>query len=43
LARHERLIRYTRDPLADLEHGRYDRIAAAPLDDGGLRPTRIRS
>ena len=40
---YERLVRYTRDPLADLEHGRYDRLVAAALDDAGLRPTRIRS
>ena len=40
---YERLVRYTREPLADLEHGRYDRLVAAALDDAGLRPTRIRS
>ena len=40
---YERLVRYTRDPLADLEHGRYDRLVAAALEDAGLRPTRIRS
>ncbi len=40
---YERLVRYTRDPLADLEHGRYDRLVAAALDDAGLRSTRIRS
>ena len=40
---YERLVRYTRDPLADLEDGRYDRLVAAALDDAGLRPARIRS
>jgi hypothetical protein len=40
---YERLVRYTRDPLADLEDGRYDRLVAAALDDAGLRPPRIRS
>ena len=40
---YERLVRYTRDPLGDLEHRRYDRLVAAALDDAGLRPTRIRS
>lgn len=40
---YERLVRYTRDPLADLEHGRYDGLVAAALDDAGLRPGRIRS
>ena len=39
---YERLTRYTRDPLGDLEHGRYDRLVAAALDDAGLRPARIR-
>jgi hypothetical protein len=40
---YERLVRYTRDPLADLEHGRDDRLVAAALDDAGLRPIRTRS
>jgi hypothetical protein len=39
---YERLVRYTRDPLADLESGRYDRLVAAALDDAGLRPSRFR-
>ena len=34
---YERLARYTRDPLADLESGRYDGLVAAALDDAGLR------
>jgi hypothetical protein len=33
----ERLLRYTRDPLADLESGQYDGLVAAALDDAGLR------
>lgn len=37
---YERLVRYTRDPLADLESGRYDGLVAAALDDAGLRPSR---
>ena len=40
---YERLVRYTRDPLADLEEGRYDRLVAAALDDAGLRPARVRT
>ena len=40
---YERLVRYTRDPLADLEEGRYDGLVAAALDDAGLRPARVRS
>jgi hypothetical protein len=40
---YERLVRYTRDPLGDLEDGHYDRLVAAALDDAGLRPARIRS
>jgi hypothetical protein len=36
---YERLLRYTRDPLADLESGRYDGLVAAALDDAGLRPS----
>jgi hypothetical protein len=39
---YERLVRYTRDPLADLESGRYDGLVAAALDDAGLRPARFR-
>jgi hypothetical protein len=35
---YERLTRYTPDPFADLEQGRHDRLAAAALDDAGLRP-----
>ena len=38
---YERLVRYTRDPLADLEDGRYDGLVAAALDDAGLRPPRL--
>ena len=38
---YERLVRYTRDPLADLESGRYDGLVAAALDDAGLRPARL--
>ncbi len=38
---YERLVRYTRDPLNDLESGRYDRLVAAALDDAGLRPSRF--
>ena len=37
---YERLARYTRDPLADLESGRFDALVAAALDDAGLRPPR---
>ena len=37
---YERLVRYTRDPFADLEDGRYDQLVAAALDDAGLRPPR---
>jgi hypothetical protein len=40
---YERLVRYTRDPLADLENGRYDALVAAALDDAGLRPSRFRA
>jgi hypothetical protein len=35
---YERLVRYTDDPLEDLERGRYDGLVAAALDDAGLRP-----
>jgi hypothetical protein len=31
------LLRYTRDPLGDLEGGRYDALVAAALEDAGLR------
>jgi hypothetical protein len=37
---YDRLDLNTRDPLADLESGRYDRLVAAALDDAGLRPSR---
>jgi hypothetical protein len=37
---YERLARYSRDPLGDLEAGRYDGLVAAALDDAGLRPPR---
>jgi hypothetical protein len=37
---YERLARYTRDPLGDLERGRYDGLVAAALDEAGLRPSR---
>ena len=40
---YERLVRYTRDPFADLENGHYDQLVAAALDDAGLRPSRFRS
>ena len=39
---YERLARYTRDPLGDLEAGRHDGLVAAALDDAGLRPGRGR-
>ena len=39
---YERLMRHTRDPLADLESGRYQGLLAAALDDAGLRPSRLR-
>jgi hypothetical protein len=38
---YERLVHYTRDPLADLESGRYGGLVAAALDDAGLRPSRF--
>ncbi len=31
------LLRFTRDPLGDLEAGRYDALVDAALDDAGLR------
>ena len=40
---YQRLVRYTRDPLADLENGHYDALVAAALDDAGLRPSRFRA
>jgi hypothetical protein len=39
---YERLVRYTRDPLTDLESGRYDGLVAAALDDAGLRRSSVR-
>jgi hypothetical protein len=35
---YERLMRFSSDPLGDLEAGRYDGLVAAALDDAGLRP-----
>ena len=32
------LLRYTQDPLGDLEAGRYDALVAAELEQAGLRP-----
>jgi len=32
------LLAYTRDPLGDLEAGRYDALVRAELDQAGLRP-----
>ena len=32
------LLRYTKDPLGDLEAGRYDALVAAELEQAGLRP-----
>ena len=40
---YEGLVRYTRDPFADLENGHYDQLVAAALDDACLRPSRFRS
>lgn len=34
------LLAYTRDPLGDLEDGRYDALVAAALEDAGLRSSR---
>jgi hypothetical protein len=34
------LLAYTRDPLGDLEDGRYDALIAAALEDAGLRSSR---
>jgi hypothetical protein len=33
------LLAYTRDPLGDLESGRYDALVAAALEDAGLKPS----
>jgi hypothetical protein len=38
-----RLVRFTPDPLGDLERGRYEGLVAAALDDAGLRPSRFRT
>jgi hypothetical protein len=32
------LLRFTKDPLGDLEAGRYDALVAAELEQSGLRP-----
>jgi hypothetical protein len=40
---YERLVRFSGDPLGDLEAGRYDGLVAAALDDAGLRPVRSRT
>jgi hypothetical protein len=34
------LLGYTRDPLGDLESGRYDALVAAALEDAGLKSSR---
>jgi hypothetical protein len=34
------LLAYTQDPLGDLEHGRYDALVQAVLEDAGLRSSR---
>ena len=39
---YELLLRYTHDPLGDLEGARYDRLVAAALDDAGLRLSQFR-
>jgi hypothetical protein len=36
------LARHTRDPLGDLEAGRYDPLIAAAYDNAGLAPRRLR-
>jgi hypothetical protein len=36
------LLRYTKDPLGDLEAGRYDALVAAAFEDVGLRPESAR-
>jgi hypothetical protein len=35
------LVQYTRDPFGDLAAGRYDALAAAALEDAGLRAARV--
>ena len=37
---YERLMPHTRDPLGDLEAGRYDGLVAAALEDAGVRAGR---
>jgi hypothetical protein len=32
------LLRFTKDPLGDLEAGRYDALVAAELEQVGLQP-----
>jgi hypothetical protein len=32
------LLRFTKDPLGDLEAGRYDALVEAELEQAGLRP-----
>jgi hypothetical protein len=34
------LLRYTEDPMGDLEDGRYDALVAAALEDAGLKSSR---
>ena len=34
------LLRYTEDPIGDLEGGRYDALVAAALEDAGLKSSR---
>ena len=34
------LLRYTEDPIGDLEDGRYDALVAAALEDAGLKSSR---
>jgi hypothetical protein len=36
------LLAYTRDPLGDLENGRYDSLVAAAVEDAGLRAEPVR-
>jgi hypothetical protein len=40
---YERLVRFTPDPLGDLEAGRHDGLVAAALDDAGLISGRPRT
>ncbi len=35
---YDELLRYTPDPFGDLAEGRYDALAAAALEESGLRP-----